>query len=217
MTTRTKLAAALIAASMAALPAAAATHFVQQTDFSFSPDVVTINVGDTVTWQWSSFSHTVTNGTGSTDPLVGRRFDASLSSFSPTFSFTFTTPGTYPYFCRPHELMGMTGTVIVQNATGVDQVPARGTLALAGAPNPFNPRTVISFALPSASPVQLVVHDASGRLVRTLLDGQALDAGRREVAWDGLGEDGHAVPAGVYLASVEAAGLRESVKLTLAK
>lgn len=88
-------------------------------------DVLVINVGDTVTWQWTSFSHTVTNGTGSGDPNVGRRFDGALSSLSPTFSYTFTTAGTVPYFCRPHELMGMSGTVIVQNTSGVDQAPAR--------------------------------------------------------------------------------------------
>jgi plastocyanin len=217
MNTRNAFTATLLALLTAALPVAAATHFVQQDAFAFSPDVVVINVGDTVTWQWTSFSHTVTNGTGSTDPNVGRRFDAALSSLNPTFSFTFTTAGTVPYFCRPHELMGMSGTVIVQNTSGVDQVPARGPLALGSAPNPFNPRTLISFTLPADANVRLSVHDAAGRLVRVLEDGVALATGRHERAWDGLGDDGLVVPAGVYVATVEAGDVRETVKLTLAK
>lgn len=200
-----------------ALPAGAATHFVQQVDMTFSPDVITINVGDTVTWQWSSFSHTVTSGTGGAAPGAGSLFDAPLNSFNPTFSRTFTTAGTFPYFCRPHEIMGMTGTVIVQNASAADGVPSRATLAVAGAPNPFNPRTVVSFDLPVAAQVRLVVHDAGGRLVRVILDGASLPAGRGEAAWDGRDDAGRLVPAGLYVATVEAGQARESVKLTLAK
>ena len=37
-------------------------------------------------------------------------------------------------------------------------------------PNPFNPRTVLSFALPAAGPVQLVVHDLTGRRLAVLVD-----------------------------------------------
>lgn len=194
MKPRNAFTATLLALLTVALPATAATHVVQQDALAFSPDVVVINVGDTVTWQWTSFSHTVTNGAGSADPNVGRTFDAALNSLSPTFSHTFTTAGTVPYFCRPHEPMGMSGTVIVQNTSGVDQVPARGPLALGSAPNPFNPRTLISFTLPADANVRLSVHDAGGRLVRVLEDGIALTTGRHESSWDGLGDDGLVVP-----------------------
>lgn len=215
---RPAIAALLALSALAvAMPTAAATHFVQQVDMTFVPQVLTINVGDTVTWQWSSFSHTVTNGTGGADPQAGRRFDGALNSFSPTFSHTFTAAATVPYFCRPHELMGMNGTIIVQDTSSADQVPAGRGLALAGAPNPFNPRTMVSFELPEPGRARLAVHDAAGRLVRVLLDGRDLAAGRGEVAWDGLDDGGRAAPAGVYVAVLEAAGRRESVKLTLAK
>jgi plastocyanin len=30
-----------------------------------------------------------------------------------TFTHTFDTPGTYKYFCIPHEVAGMTGTIVV--------------------------------------------------------------------------------------------------------
>lgn len=200
-----------------AMPAAAATHVVTQVDMSFSPPDVVINVGDTVQWVWTAGFHTVTNGTGLADPVVGKKFDASLNPTSTTFSYTFTAPGTVPYFCRPHLLFGMTGTVTVQVASGVDDVPARATLALASSPNPFNPRTIIGYTLPTASGVSAAVHDAAGHLVRQLAVGLQQDAGRHELAWDGAGEDGRVMPAGVYLVTVSGAGLREATKVTLAK
>lgn len=217
MTHRILAAAGLLAALSVADSATAITHVVSQQNFGFTPSNLVINVGDTVRWEWSSFSHTVTNGTGTTDPAVGTLFDAPLTGASPVFSYTFTAPGTVPYFCRPHLLMGMTGTVVVQAASGVDQVPVPGVLALSSAPNPFNPQTVISFVLPTAGPIRLTVHDAAGRLVRVLADGGDREAGPQTTVWDGRGDDGRAVPAGIYVATVEASPLRESVKLTLAK
>lgn len=217
MKCRTMFAAGLITVLFTAAPTLATIHVVTQTDFSFSPDVVVISVGDTVRWEWTSFSHTVTNGVDLSDPAVGTLFDYTLNSSNRTRSYTFTTPGTVPYFCRPHLEMGMAGTVVVQAASAVDQVPARGALALSGAPNPFNPRTVITYALPAPAAVRLSVFDAAGRLVRVLADGAAQDAGPHEATWDGVGDDGRAAAAGVYVVAVEAAGLRESVKLTLAK
>jgi len=217
MNYRTSLAAGLLAVLVTATPAVAAIHVVSQSSFAFAPDVVVIEVGDTVRWEWTSFSHTVTNGADLGDPALGSLFDAPLNSSLRTFSYTFTTPGTFPYLCRPHFAMGMTGTVIVQAASAVDQVPARGGLALAGAPNPFNPRTVITYALPGAAAVRLSVFDMAGRLVRVLADGSARNAGRHETTWDGVGDDGRSAATGVYVVTVEAAGLRESIKLTLAK
>ena len=80
-------------------------------------------MGDTVQWNWTGQSHTVTNGVDLSDPTVGTLFDATLNSLNPTFSHTFTAPGTVPYFCRPHLAFGMTGTVVVQAASAVDELP----------------------------------------------------------------------------------------------
>jgi plastocyanin len=217
MKNRTSLVACLLAALIIAAPALAVTHVITQTDFTWTPDLVVINVGDTVQWVWTGFSHTVTNGVDLADPAVGTLFDAPLNSLNRTFSRTFTTPGTVPFFCRPHLVMGMTGTIIVQAAAAAEQVPVRAALGLTGAPNPFNPRTVISYTLPAAAGVRMSVFDAAGRRLRVLSDGAAQDAGRHEMTWDGLGDDGRAAAAGVYMLTIDAVGLRESIKLTLAK
>ncbi|MBL8863234.1 MAG: hypothetical protein JNK02_14655 [Planctomycetes bacterium] len=117
----------------AALPAAAEVVVVRQFGFYYSPREVVVNVGDTVRWEWTSGSHTVTEGT---DGLVNgnEAFHSLLSpgvqvfevTFSPTFLATFPRPGgRYDYFCQPHFVGGMTGVVHV-----ADPVP--GTLFCAG-------------------------------------------------------------------------------------
>ena len=72
-------------------------------------------------------------------------------------------------------------------------------------PNPFNPRTTISFELAGASRVDLTVHDVRGRLVRTLVSGD-LEAGPHEVMWDGMDNQGQALGSGVYFSRLVASG-----------
>ncbi len=80
---------------------------------SFSPSSATIKAGESVTWVWSGGTHSVTNGTDPNLPET-RLFDEGPKS-SGSFTFTFNTPGTYPFFCRPHFTMGMKGTITVTN------------------------------------------------------------------------------------------------------
>lgn len=84
-------------------------------------------------------------------------------------------------------------------------------------PNPFNPRTVIGFSLERAGTARLRIHDAAGRLVRTLRDGGMLSAGRHEVAWEGLDDAGRPVAAGVYHCRLESGGQVATRRLTLVK
>ncbi len=83
-------------------------------------------------------------------------------------------------------------------------------------PNPFNPTTTLTLALPRAGHVRLAVHDLRGRLVRVLLDGP-LPAGEHELTWDGRDEAGRAVPSGTYVACLRSDRGRASCKLTLAR
>lgn len=96
---------------LVAVGATAATHTVTQSGVSFSPAEITITVGDTVEWVWTSGFHTVTNGTGAADPNAGTLFDFNFSGDN--VAYEFTAAGDYPYFCRPHESMGMTGMIHV--------------------------------------------------------------------------------------------------------
>jgi len=84
------------------------------------------------------------------------------------------------------------------------------------APNPFNPRTELRFTLAAPGATRLTLHDAAGRLLATLVNGD-LPAGDHAFAWDGRDGAGHPLASGVYFARLQAAGARLTQKLTLAR
>jgi hypothetical protein len=65
-------------------------------------------------------------------------------------------------------------------------------------PNPFNPRTTIWFELPRRNHTRVTVYDLNGRRIRRLVD-EPLAAGRHEVTWQGLDDQGRIVASGVYV------------------
>ena len=84
---------------------AASSAEVKIDNFSFGPQTVTVPVGATVTWtNRDDIPHTA----ASTDGV----FKSRVMDTDEKFSFTFTKPGTYPYYCTIHPKM--TGTVVVQ-------------------------------------------------------------------------------------------------------
>lgn len=83
-------------------------------------------------------------------------------------------------------------------------------------PNPFTSLTTISYQLPQESEVSLMIYDASGRAVRTLVSGRK-QAGYYDVYWDGRNEADVEVPAGVYFYRFQAGDYREIRKMILLK
>ncbi|HPF71140.1 MAG TPA: FlgD immunoglobulin-like domain containing protein, partial [Candidatus Krumholzibacteria bacterium] len=69
-------------------------------------------------------------------------------------------------------------------------------------PNPFNPKTLLSFGVERAGPVRVEIFDVAGRRVRRL-DLQ-LPAGPAAVPWLGNDDGGRALPSGVYLVRMQA-------------
>ena len=74
------------------------------------------------------------------------------------------------------------------------------------APNPFNPRTEIRFALPADGTVTIAVYDVAGRRLRTLDRRRARRGSDRIVSWDGRDDAGRGLPSGAYLVRVEHSG-----------
>jgi plastocyanin len=99
--------ALLVAAAMAAAasPARAADIEVKIDNFTFNPQQITVNAGDTVIWvNHDDIPHTVTSKTMA---LRSKAMDTDDK-----FSFTFATPGKFDYFCSLHP--HMTGTIVVE-------------------------------------------------------------------------------------------------------
>jgi len=83
-------------------------------------------------------------------------------------------------------------------------------------PNPFNPRTTLSYELHRPGRVELGVYDAKGRRVAILVGGSR-EAGAHEVVWNGCDDGGRAVPSGVYFANLITDSYRETRRMLLLK
>ena len=77
-------------------------------NFTFGPQEVRVKAGTTVTWtNEDDMPHTV---------VSPNNFRSKVLDSDGTFSFTFTTPSAFKYFCSLHP--HMTGTIVVEAATG---------------------------------------------------------------------------------------------------
>jgi hypothetical protein len=83
-------------------------------------------------------------------------------------------------------------------------------------PNPFNPRTSITFRVAVDGNVSLRIYDARGRTVRTLAD-QDYWAGSYTVTWDGTTDGGEDAPSGRYLYRLCQADRSEARSMVLAR
>jgi photosystem II stability/assembly factor-like uncharacterized protein len=100
--------------------------------------------------------------------------------------------------------------------SGASDLPPSQLVALhQNRPNPFNPSTTISYTLQRITHVSLVVYDARGRRVRTLLPSVVALPGDHQVQWDGT-DDAHVrVASGSYICRIVADGEVRAVSMTL--
>jgi amicyanin len=78
-------------------------------NFTFNPQTLTVKAGTTVTWiNKDDIPHAIA--------AVSKQFKSKVMDTDNSYSFTFTTPGSYAYFCSLHP--HMTGTIVVEAATG---------------------------------------------------------------------------------------------------
>jgi plastocyanin len=110
------------AAASKPAPGAAQALTINMTDANqFQPTTLTAPRGTTVTWtNVGAVTHTVTgdpskaaNKSNATLPQGAPPWDSGNVSGGQAYSYTFDTAGTYKYFCTPHEVLGMVGTITV--------------------------------------------------------------------------------------------------------
>lgn len=103
-------------------PQEAAATVEMTNQLTFTPDTVVVRAGETVEFRNSSaLVHTVTGDPSRASVEESVRLPGGAAPFhsgrmkpGASFSHTFETPGTYRYFCVPHEGAKMRGTVIVE-------------------------------------------------------------------------------------------------------
>jgi plastocyanin len=106
-------------------PEDSTVHVVEMTStLSFYPSEVHITAGETVEWRNRSlFTHSVTDDPSKASDPADSSLPAGAKPFSAqvgpgeVYRHTFAVPGTYDYFCEPHEGLDMVGRVVVQPTT----------------------------------------------------------------------------------------------------
>ncbi len=135
--------------------------------------------------------------------LIGTATDTLFTDIDPG-------PDTWYYVVVGEDVHGNEGTpsneASAMLGTGIDDSMAPAILAIRGnSPNPFTPRTVLTFDLPVVAEVTIEVYSVSGRRVASLAD-EIMPAGTHGVPWHGTDDVGRPLPSGVYFARVRAGG-----------
>ncbi len=84
-------------------------------------------------------------------------------------------------------------------------------------PNPFNPSTKLSFSLPRAENVALIVYDINGNEIKRLVNNENLAAGSYSLEWNGTNMSGNKVASGIYFARMTAGNYQQTKKMNLVK
>jgi amicyanin len=140
--------------------AAAATQQVHMSGYAYGPATLTIKVGDTVTW--TNHDQAPHDAVTTAGPA---QFRSPMLATGQTWSLTFSTPGTYSYYCSIHP--DMRGQIVVQPAPAAQapppqapkpqqqQSPRRQTATSSAAAQP-PPATVTPAAEPPAEEEEVV-------------------------------------------------------------
>ena len=114
------------------------------------------------------------------------------------------------YMGKPGVLIALVAGMAIGSLAPWSAFSAKGEeererVGVTGLTSPFREATTLRFAAPAASPVRLSVYDIGGRQLRRL-SAPAGAAGERQLVWDGRDAAGRALPSGVYLFRLDAAG-----------
>ena len=110
----------------------------------------------------------------------------------------------------------MTGDLISEVASNLFENMSNKFQLFDNYPNPFNPKTKISYIIPSDQLVELKIIDMLGREVNRLVFEQQ-EQGRYQIEWDGKDQRGNLVASGIYLYQLKAGNYVNTRKLLFLK
>ena len=94
-------------------------HLITVASFQFSPNALTVSVGDTIRWEWVDGSHTTTS---TTIPGTAPAWDFPLFQPDAFFEYRVAVAGNYTYRCTPHEFFGMVASFTANPAAPVTMI-----------------------------------------------------------------------------------------------
>jgi hypothetical protein len=80
-------------------------------------------------------------------------------------------------------------------------------------PNPFNSQSTITISLPHNEQINLKIFDVNGRLVKTFLSGEVIEAGLHDFIWNGKTDGGKSTASGTYYAVLNTEDFSKAIKL----
>ncbi len=146
-----------------------------------------------------------TNTDGYTDDLVWydvrSKFSLNNTQSDPWWVAAFATDGSGGGLPLPKIAQGEDLNIMEMSVPTNYQITSY--------PNPFNPTTVIKYALPNATHVTIKIYDLLGQEIITLVD-EAQENGYRSVEWNGTNNAGSTVASGIYIYRLSGVNLQNS-------
>jgi flagellar hook capping protein FlgD len=162
---------------------------------------VTVDNG-TIAWQTETYAQNPNAHALEFGLLYNFRFDAYTPAGPPTDLNS--TLGLFKPGLGTVVAAATRGPLNAATAVAASSAPAK-TRLIGIRPNPAHHSATVQFELGRSAAVRLDVHDAAGRLVRTLVD-ERRGAGAHAVVWNGRGESGERVGQGVYYVRLRSDG-----------
>ncbi|MBA4312447.1 MAG: hypothetical protein C0417_07435 [Chlorobiaceae bacterium] len=189
------------------------THTIINSGTTFSPNAITINLGDTVIFTLSSLHNAVEVSQATWDVNGTTSNGGFLLGFGGGIVVLQTT-GTHYYVCIPHASLGMKGTIIVNQTTDIkpsETITPQELRLMQNFPNPFNPQTQINFHLDHPAYASLKIYNLLGAEITTLVDGN-MSAGDHRVEWNAENQ-----PSGIYFYQFKSSGKIETKRMMLVR
>lgn len=160
-----------IFASLFFLNAIAANINITISGFSYAPDNITVNVGDQVTIEASSFHPLIQVSQATWDVNGNTQLPGGFNSMSDfTFTITAGMSGTNIFYvCGNHASSGMKGKIVVNVIAGIRENSIRD-FNFTVYPNPIMADAWINVSVKKAGRISLVLHDMQGRIIQYIID-----------------------------------------------
>lgn len=136
---------------------------VMQQGNTFDPANISVTVGDTVRWIWTSGFHTTTSAD---IPTGAAAWDSELSAEVTQFDYAVKVAGTYNYVCTPHIDLGMIGTITATGSLGLSDNPSTNAVKIY--PNPAREHASLVMNASKQGKGMLVIYDLLGNKVSEL-------------------------------------------------
>lgn len=168
--------------------------------FGISPesDSLEVNIGDPMAFTMFSLETGLEYNWFIDDVQSDEDSDLFVQTFSENGIFNIkaiVSNGTYDY--ERNWLVNVTGT-----PNSNDNIEELTNILYQNFPNPFNPKTNISFAVDKQADVNISIFNVKGQKIKTLVN-ENLSAGNHSVQWHGSDSNGNKVSSGIYYYSLE--------------